>query len=68
MNLVHELVLLLLNEESGYFHQVPGWNLNCALARASLADLALLGRLDMDLDHLFVAGPATTEDSIWTPC
>ena len=62
MNLVHELVLLLLNEESGYFHQVPGWNLNCAVIGASLAELALLGRIDMDQDHLFVIDSATTED------
>ena len=59
---MHELVLLLLNEESGYFHQVPGWNLNCAVMGASLAELALLGRIDMDQDHLFVIDTATTED------
>ncbi len=62
MNLQHELVLLLLNEESGYFHQVPGWNLNCAVAGAGLAELALSGRIDMDLDHLFISDPSTTED------
>ena len=62
MNLQHELVLLLLNEESGYFHQVPGWNLNCAIAGSGLAELALSGRIDMDLDHLFVTDPKTTDD------
>ncbi len=62
MSLVHQLVLLLLNEESGYFHQVPGWNLNCAVMGAGLAELALLGRIDMDQDHLFVIDPATTQD------
>jgi len=62
LNLLHELVLLLLNEESGYFHQVPGWNLNCAVASAGLAELALSGRIDMDLDHLFIADRTTTED------
>ena len=59
---MHELVLLLLNEESGYFHQVPGWNLNCAVMGAGLAELALLGRIDMDQDHLFVIDTATTND------
>ena len=29
LSLPEELILMLLNEESGYFHQVPGWNLNC---------------------------------------
>ena len=62
MNLVHELVLLLLNEDSGYFHQVPGWNLNCAVMGASLAELALLGRIDMDQDHIFVIDPSATGD------
>ena len=32
LTLLDELVLTLLNEESGYFRQVPGWNLNCAVA------------------------------------
>jgi len=59
---VHELILLLLNEESGYFHQVPGWNLNCAVAGACLAELALSGRIDMDQEHLFVIDPTTTKD------
>ncbi len=63
MNLVHELVLLLLNEDSGYFHQVPGWNLNCAVMGACLAELALLGRIDMDQDHLFIIDPAATGDT-----
>ncbi len=62
MNLPHELVLLLLNDESGYFHQVPGWNLNCAVAGACLAELALSGRIDMDLEHVFVTDPTATED------
>jgi len=62
LNLVDELILLLLNEDSGYFHQVPGWNLNCAVIGAGLAELALTGRIDMDEDHIFVIDPATTED------
>ncbi len=62
MNLVHELILLLLNEDSGYFHQVPGWNMNCAVIGAGLAELALLGRIDMDQDQLFVTDPATVDD------
>ena len=36
-----ELILTLLNEESGYFHQVPGWDLNCAVTGAVLAELSL---------------------------
>ena len=62
MNLADDLVLLLLNEENGYFHQVPGWNLNCAVASAALADLALVGRVDTDLDSLFLVDPVETGD------
>ena len=62
MNLAEDLVLLLLNEENGYFHQVPGWNLNCAVASAALADLALAGRVDTDLDSLFLVDPVETGD------
>ena len=62
MNLAEDLILLLLNEESGYFHQVPGWNLNCAVASAALADLALAGRIDTDLDSLFLVDPVETGD------
>ena len=25
LSLPEELILMLLNEETGYFHQVPGW-------------------------------------------
>ena len=42
LTLTQELILMLLNEESGYFHQVPGWDLNCAIAGAVLAELSLL--------------------------
>ena len=45
LSLPEELLLALLNEESGYFHQVPGWNLNCAMAGAALAELSLIGRI-----------------------
>lgn len=62
MNLADELILLLLNEESGYFHQVPGWNLNCAVASAGLAELALAGRIDTDLESLYLVDPTETGD------
>ena len=52
LTLPQELVLMLLNEESGYFRQVPGWNLNCAIVGAALAELSLIGRIDTDMDSL----------------
>ena len=52
--LPEELILMLLNEESGYFHQVPGWTLNCAVIGAVLAELSLRYRIDTDLETLFL--------------
>lgn len=52
LSLPQELVLMLLNEESGYFRQVPGWNLNCAFVGAGLAELSLIGRIDTDMESL----------------
>ena len=54
LTLVDELVLTLLNEESGYFRQVPGWSLNCAVVGAALAELSLISRIDTDLDSLIL--------------
>ena len=45
LSLPEELLLMLLNEESGYFHQVPSWNLNCAVVGAVLAELSLRSRI-----------------------
>ena len=52
LSLPEELLLALLDEESGYFRQVPGWNLHCAMAGAALGELSLLGRIDTDLESL----------------
>jgi len=52
LSLPEELLLALLDEESGYFRQVPGWNLNCAMVGAALGELSLRGRIDSDLKSL----------------
>ena len=54
LSLPEELILMLLSEENGYFHQVPGWDLNCAIVGAVLAELSLLSRIDTDMDSLFI--------------
>ena len=54
LTLTQELILTLLNEENGYFHQVPGWQLNCAVAGGVLADLSLRSRIDTDAENLFL--------------
>ena len=64
LSLTEELVLMLLNEESGYFHQVPGWNLNCAIVGAALAELSLLSRIDTDVQSLFLVDRTRTGDRL----
>ena len=62
LSLPEELVLMLLNEETGYFHQVQGWNLNCAVIGAVLAELSLLSRIDTDPDSLLLVDATETGD------
>ncbi len=67
LSLPAELILTLLNEESGYFHQVPGWNLNCAVTGAVLAELSLMSRIDTDMDSLFLLDDTETGNPILDP-
>ena len=53
---------MLLNEESGYFRQVPGWKLNCSIVGAALAELSLIGRIDTDLESLILLDSTPTGD------
>ncbi|MYK33298.1 MAG: GPP34 family phosphoprotein, partial [Boseongicola sp. SB0670_bin_30] len=62
LSLVDEFVLTLFNESTGYFHQVPGWNMNCAIIGAALAELSLLSRIDTDMTSLHVLDPTSTGD------
>ena len=62
LSLTEELVLMLLNEENGYFHQVPGWDLNCAVVGAVLGELSLRARIDTDMESLFLLDPTETGD------
>ena len=54
LTLPEELIVMLLNQETGYFHQVPGWDLNCAVIGAVLAELSLLSRIDTDMESLIL--------------
>lgn len=67
LGLLDEFVLTLLNEESGYFRQVPGWDLNCAVIGAVLAELSLLSRIDTDMDSLILLDPTETGDPALDP-
>ena len=67
LSLSEELLLMLLNEESGYFHQVPGWRLNCAVVGAALAELSLMSRIDTDIESLFLVDESDTGDPTLDP-
>ncbi|MCY3861069.1 MAG: cytochrome P450 [bacterium] len=67
LTLLDELVLTLLNEESGYFRQVPGWNLNCAIVGGALAELSLIYRIDTDMESLILLDQTKTGDPCLDP-
>lgn len=67
LTLPEELVLMLLSEENGYFYQVPGWDLNCALVGAVLAELSLMSRIDTDMDSLFLLDDSEAGDPVLDP-
>ena len=67
LSLVEELLLALLDEERGYFRQVPGWNLNCAIVGAALGELSLLGRIDTDLESLTLMDATDTGSPLLDP-
>ena len=67
LTLTQELILMLLNEETGYFHQVPGWDLNCAVVGAVLAELSLRHRIDTDEESLFLVDEAETGNPALDP-
>ena len=67
LSLPEELLLALLDEERGYFRQVPGWNLNCAMVGAALGELSLLGRIDTDLKSLTLLDATDTGRPLLDP-
>ena len=67
LTLTQELILMLLNEETGYFHQVPGWDLNCAVIGAVLAELSLRSRIDTDEESLFLVDETETGNPVLDP-
>ena len=67
LSVVDEFLLTLLNEEAGYFHQVPGWDLNCAVVGAVLGELSLRSRIDSDVESLIVLDDSSTGDAILDP-
>ena len=67
MRLAEDLVLLLLNEDSGYLEQVDGRSLSYVIAGSVLAGLALESRIDTDLNSLILLDSKETGDDILDP-
>ena len=67
LSLPEELILMLLNEQNGYFHQVPGWDMNCTVVGAALAELSLLSRIDTDMESLHLVDRTETGDPALDP-
>ena len=60
LSLLDEFMLMLLNEDSGYFYPLPAQKMNCAIIGAALAELSLLSRVDTDLESLILLDPTET--------
>ena len=67
IRLTEELILLMLDESSGYLEMVPGWDFSCVMAGAVIADLALEDRIDTDLQSLYLLDATPTGDSLLDP-
>ena len=68
LNVPEELLVMLLNEQTGYFYQVEGWTLNCVVIGAVLADLSLKSRIDTDEESLFLIDSTKTGEPILDLC
>ena len=68
LNILQEFILTILNEQTGYFHQVEGWTLNCATIGAVLADLSLKSRIDTDDESLFLLDSTKTGEPVLDLC
>ena len=67
LGLAEELILLMLNEETGYLEMVPGWDFACVMAGAVIAGLSLEGRIDTDLESLRLLDATPTGDELLDP-
>ena len=67
MRLTEELMLILLDEHSGYIELVDSWDFSCVVAGSVIADLALDYRIDTDLEQLRVIDSTPTGDTTLDP-
>ena len=67
LTLSEEIILLSFNEKLGQAVSVSGWSLSCAMAGATLMDLALANRIDTDIERLTLVDSTPLNDDILDP-
>lgn len=67
MRLTEELILLMLNEQTGYLEMEPGWKFSCVIAGSVIADLAMENRIDTDLTNAHLIDSTPTGDELLDP-
>ena len=67
LRFAEELLLLLLEDQSGKFLRLPNRSLQYALAGSVLMDLTLEGRIDTDPDRLILVDSTPTGDDLLDP-
>ena len=64
MRFAEEILLMLLDEKTGYFIPIPEWKMSCVLAGGVLMDLALENRIDTDVGTLTLIDSTPTGDKL----
>ena len=67
LTFAEEIMLLLLDDQSGRFEHLSGSTIRYALSGAVLMDLALLNRIDTDLNELVLLDSTPLEDPLFDP-
>lgn len=67
ISIPEEVLLLCLDDGTGLPVGLPGVAMDLAIAGAVLMELALAGRVDSDLDRVFVANAAPLGDALLDP-
>lgn len=64
LSLVEEVLLLTFHDKTGRARRLPEYSIEFAVAGAVLADLALLDRIDSDLESVMVVEDSPTGDRV----
>ena len=62
-----EIMLMLIEDESGRILHVPELSMRCVLAGAVMMELAMLDKIDSDIDNILVIDSSPTGDPLLDP-